>query len=51
MGVNAGLPEDEHIVVDGHYWCGRNQRIYGPDGNLCADEPCRNSSRSCYEAR
>ena len=51
MGVNAGLPEDEHIVGDGHFWCGRNQRIFGPDGGLCADEPCRDSSRSCFEAR
>ncbi|HXY34589.1 MAG TPA: hypothetical protein VEI07_10200 [Planctomycetaceae bacterium] len=51
MAVNAGLPEDEHIVGDGHFWCTRTQRIYGPDGGLCADEPCRESSRSCYESR
>jgi hypothetical protein len=50
MGVNAGLPEGEHVVGDGHFWCGHNQRIFGPDGGLVADEPCRNSSRSCYEA-
>lgn len=51
MAVNAGLPEDEYVVGDGHFWCTRTQRIYGPDGGLCADEPCRDSSRRCFEAR
>ena len=51
MAVNAGLPEDEHVVGDGHFWCTQTQRIYGPDGGLVADESCRNSSRRCFESR
>jgi hypothetical protein len=49
MYVNANIEDDEHLVGDGHFWCGRNQRIYGPDEQLCGDEYCRNPSRSCYE--
>jgi hypothetical protein len=51
MYINANQPGDEHPVGDGHFWCGRNQRIYGPDEQLCADEFCREPSRHCYEAR
>jgi len=51
MYINANQPGDEHPVGDGHFWCSRTQRIYGPDEQLCADEFCREPSRRCYEAR
>jgi len=47
--VAANEPGDEHPVGDGHFWCGRNQRVYGPDERLCDEDACRNPSRSCYE--
>jgi hypothetical protein len=50
MYINAGIPEEEQTVGDGHYWCGRNQRIYGPDNELCGQEHCCSPGRSCYEA-
>ncbi len=46
----ADGPGEEHRVGDGHFWCGRNQRTYGPDEQLCGDEYCRNQARSCYQA-
>jgi hypothetical protein len=49
MFINAGLPEGSEIVGDGHFWCGRNQRMYGPDDRLCNGDVCRDMSRSCYE--
>ncbi len=48
--IEANEPDDEHPVGDGHFWCGRNQRIYGPDEKLCGDKYCRNPSRGCYRA-
>jgi hypothetical protein len=48
MYIN-GDNDDEKIVGDGHFWCGRNQRTYGPDEQLCAYEYCHNRSRSCFE--
>jgi hypothetical protein len=51
MFINANEPGDERPVGDGHFWCGRNQRIYGPDEQLCSDERCRNPSRICYQSR
>jgi hypothetical protein len=51
MYINANEPGDEQPIGDGHFWCGRTQRIYGPDDQLVADEPCRNAARRCYEAR
>jgi len=48
--INAGLPPGEEVVGDGHFWCGRNQRMRGPDNNICDGETCRDTSRTCYEA-
>lgn len=49
MFINSNEPGGESVVGHGHFWCGRNQRIYGPDEQLCSDELCRNHSRSCFE--
>jgi hypothetical protein len=49
MFINAGLPPGEEISGDGHFWCGRNQRNYGPDESLCDGDRCRDTARSCYE--
>ncbi len=51
MYIEANEPGDEHPVGDGHFWCARNQRMYGPDEQLVGDEFCRNPARSCYERR
>ena len=48
--INAGLPRGEEATGDGNFWCGRNQRVYGPDEQLCDGDACRNQTRSCYEA-
>lgn len=51
MYINANEPGAEQSVGDGHFWCSRTQRIYGPDEQLVADEYCREPSRRCYETR
>lgn len=48
--LNAGLPAGEEVAGDGNFWCGRNQRTYGPDDQLCDGDSCRDATRSCYEA-
>ena len=50
MYINAGLPEGSEITGDGHFWCARNQRAFGPDDRLCDGDQCRDMSRHCYEA-
>lgn len=50
MYINAGLPPGSEITGDGHFWCARNQRAYGPDDRLCNGDICRDMSRTCYEA-
>lgn len=47
--INAGLPPGKEIAGDGHFWCGKTQRSYGPDDKLCDDADCRNATRNCYE--
>ena len=49
MYLNYGLKESERVAGDGHFWCAKTQRIYGPDDNLVGDGQCRHSGRSCYE--
>jgi hypothetical protein len=50
MYLNAGLPESERVAGDGHFWCAKTQRIFGPDDQLVGDGMCRHSARSCYES-
>ena len=48
--INAGLPKGKEVAGEGNFWCGKTQRIFGPDKQLCDDEHCRNAARTCYEA-
>jgi len=50
MYLNHGLKESERVAGDGHFWCAKTQRIYGPDDQLVGDGECRHSGRSCYES-
>jgi hypothetical protein len=47
--INHGLPPDKQVAGDGNFWCGKTQRVYGPDKKLCDLKPCCDASRSCYE--
>jgi hypothetical protein len=49
MYLNYGLGENERVAGDGNFWCGKTQRIFGPDDQLVGDGVCRHTSRSCYE--
>jgi hypothetical protein len=48
--LNYGLSEADRVTGDGHFWCAKNQRTYGPDDQLVGDRPCRDAGRTCYEA-
>ncbi|MFM7162554.1 MAG: hypothetical protein ACKOGA_07000 [Planctomycetaceae bacterium] len=50
MYLNYGLAPADRVTGDGHFWCSKNQKVYGPDDQLVGDLPCRDSSRTCYEA-
>ena len=50
MYLNHGLKDSERVAGDGHFWCAKTQRIYGPDDQLVGDGECRHSGRSCYES-
>ena len=50
MYLNYGLKESERVTGDGHFWCAKTQRIFGPDDQLVGDGECRHSGRSCYES-
>ncbi len=50
MYLNQGLAEHERVAGDGHFWCSKTQRIYGPDDQLVGDGHCRHAGRSCYES-
>jgi hypothetical protein len=50
MYINHGMPPGQEVAGDGNFWCGKTQRIYGPDDRLCDGEECRDSSRTCYES-
>ena len=41
--VNSGLPPGEEAVeeADDQVWCGQQQTIFGPDGDVCADRSPR----------
>lgn len=47
--INYGLPPGDEAAGEGNIWCGRTQRIYGPDDRLCGHEECSDPGRSCYE--
>ncbi|HUG20022.1 MAG TPA: hypothetical protein VMM56_13645 [Planctomycetaceae bacterium] len=47
--INAGLPKDQHVVGDGHFWCLKTQASLGPDRELCGGEYCTDPTRTCYE--
>lgn len=49
MYLNYGLGQNEQVAGDGNFWCGKTQRIFGPDQELVGDGVCRNAGRSCYE--
>jgi hypothetical protein len=50
MYLNYGLAPADRVTGDGHFWCAKNQRTYGPDDQLVGDRPCRDAGRTCYEA-
>lgn len=50
MYLNFGLGETERVAGDGNFWCGKTQRIFGPDDQFVGDGVCRHSGRSCYHA-
>jgi hypothetical protein len=47
--INHGLSADGKVTGEGNFWCGKTQRIFGPDKKLCDLVPCCDPSRSCYE--
>lgn len=51
MYLNWGLGQNEQVAGDGNFWCGRTQRIFGPDDRLVGDSECRDAGRGCYVAR
>jgi hypothetical protein len=51
MYLNWGLGQNEQVAGDGNFWCGRTQRIFGPDDKLVGDAECRNATRGCYATR
>lgn len=50
MYLNFGLGETERVAGDGNFWCGKTQRIFGPDDQFVGDGACRHSGRACYHA-
>lgn len=48
--INAGLKPGQEATGDGNFWCGKTQKIFGPDDRLCDGVECRDSTRACYEA-
>ena len=47
--INAGLPKGKEVTGDGNFWCGRTQKIYGPDDRICDGDRCTDTTRTCYE--
>jgi hypothetical protein len=47
--INAGLPKGKEVTGDGNFWCGKTQKVYGPDDRICDGDRCTNATRSCYE--
>lgn len=50
MYINHGIPKGKEVAGDGNFWCGRTQKIYGPDDKVCDGDRCADTSRSCYES-
>jgi hypothetical protein len=49
MYLNHGLGQTELVAGDGNFWCGKTQRVFGPDDQFVGDGECRHTGRSCYE--
>lgn len=49
MYTNFGQPEGTRVTGDGHFWCAKTQRIFGPDDQFVGDGECRHTGRACYE--
>ncbi|MSR57760.1 MAG: hypothetical protein EXS05_08810 [Planctomycetaceae bacterium] len=49
MYTNMGQPEGTRVTGDGHFWCAKTQRVFGPDDQYVGDGECRHSGRSCFE--
>ena len=47
--INAGLAKGKEVTGDGNFWCGKTQKIYGPDDRICDGDRCTDATRSCYE--
>jgi hypothetical protein len=48
--INAGLPKGKEVTGDGNFWCGKTQKVYGPDDRICDGDRCTDATRSCYES-
>lgn len=49
MFIHYYQGDPPYVTGDGNYWCGKTQRIYGPDDQFVGDGECRHTGRSCYE--
>ena len=47
--INHGLPKGKEVTGDGNFWCGKTQKVYGPDDRICDGDRCTDATRSCYE--
>lgn len=47
--INAGFPKGKEVTGDGNFWCGKTQKIYGPDDRICDGDRCTDRTRSCFE--
>ena len=50
MYINIGLSDENRVAGDGNFWCGKTQRVYGPDDQYVGDGECRHTGRACYES-
>ena len=50
MYTNMGQPEGTRVTGDGHFWCAKTQRVFGPDDQYVGDGECRHEGRACYES-
>ena len=49
MYINAGLPEDQYVSGDGHFWCLRTMESIGPDSQEIGRKEC-SPGRGCYRS-
>jgi len=50
MYLNYGLADADRVTGDGHFWCAKTQRVFGPDDQFVGDGHCRDDGRSCFES-